>query len=441
MQERQEGKAVFLTNLGRLKLPEILEYMSTFGVVVNLSPKKNNQHPELLHNVIVEFETEETVSRILSRQYRGKHKIEIPGSSPPQSQTIAIYERKFQQRRRSPSPAPCPEVSPEQLIMRLNLVFDCEEQLEELSRMLNIDVEDVQARIEICRHMERTFSTNPQFRCSVHPFGSSINGLGFPGCDLDIYLDLAPAGPSASTGAALLEVPLQISEQQKVRIARRVLSNIQQISRMTAILSARVPILKFIHRPTGIQCDISFKNRMSVMNTEYIRLCLTADPRVRPVLTAVRFWAKYYGLAGGGGGMKMSSYALTVLVITFLQQLDQPLLHTVLELQSVPGLQPDVINGWNCNFTRDLTQLRTLPANPATKVELLAGRPDTLMSLFVVIDNFSFQGFSSSFLVWSWTPWFSVLCWGEFCPSVQSRPPILPPSLPQPFSRTRMASS
>ena len=43
------------------------------------------------------------------------------------------------------------------------------------------------------------------------------------------------------------------------------------------------------------------------------------------------------------------------------------------ELQSVPGLKPDLINGWNCNFTKDLTQLRILPANPATKVELLAG--------------------------------------------------------------------
>ena len=281
MQERQEGKAVFLTNLGSLKLPEILEYMSTFGVVVNLTPSKNNKHPDLLHHVIVEYESEETVTRILSRNNRGKHKIEIPGSSPPQYQPIAIYERKFQQRKRSPSPPPCPEVSSEQVIMRLNLIFDCEEQLEELSRMLNIDVVDVQARVEICRNMERTFSTNPQFRCAVYPFGSSINGLGFPGCDLDIYLDLSPAQHHNGAGAALSEVPLQISEQQKVRIARRVLSDIKQISRMTAILNARVPILKFIHRPTGIHCDISFKNRMSVMNTQYISLCLATDPRVR----------------------------------------------------------------------------------------------------------------------------------------------------------------
>ena len=53
------------------------------------------------------------------------------------------------------------------------------------------------------------------------------------------------------------------------------------------------------------------------------------------------------------------------------------------ELQSVPGLKPDLINGWNCNFTKDLTQLRTLPANPATKVELLAGGILLSLSFFL----------------------------------------------------------
>ena len=34
-----------------------------------------------------------------------------------------------------------------------------------------------------------------------------------------------------------------------------------------------------------------------------------------------RYFAKLYGLAGGGGGGKLSSYALTLLGITFLQVL------------------------------------------------------------------------------------------------------------------------
>ena len=37
--------------------------------------------------------------------------------------------------------------------------------------------------------------------CRVHPFGSSVNSLGFPGCDLDIYLDLGPEGSEHQNGS------------------------------------------------------------------------------------------------------------------------------------------------------------------------------------------------------------------------------------------------
>ena len=112
---------------------------------------------------------------------------------------------------------------------------------------------------------------------------------------------------------------------------------------------------------------------MSVQNTAYIRLAVDSEARVRPLLLAIRYLAKHHGLAGGGGGMRMSSYALTMIAITFLQQLQRPLLHSVRELQSVPGLDQDIINGWNCNFSRDLSKARPLPENSCTVYQLLKG--------------------------------------------------------------------
>ena len=181
--------------------------------------------------------------------------------------------------------------------------------------------------------------------CQVHPFGSSVNSLGFPGCDLDIYLDLGPEGVESSDyqnvlsgsnpkmerafeltpkgergeesgekakiseveelkqeikkqkdvwaeAAELvkvepeLEQPDPISQQQKVRTAAKILRGVPDCSRVHPILQvisffsvasfprplvsklsrckfvqARVPIVKFTHRDTGVQCDISFKNR------------------------------------------------------------------------------------------------------------------------------------------------------------------------------------
>ena len=44
-----------------------------------------------------------------------------------------------------------------------------------------------------------------------------------------------------------------------------------------------------------------------------------------------------HDLAGGGGGMRLSNYALTMLVVYYLQQLNSPLLYTVHTLQKSMG--------------------------------------------------------------------------------------------------------
>ena len=42
----------------------------------------------------------------------------------------------------------------------------------------------------MCRHIEKTFRQSLDPSCVVFPFGSTINGLGFRGCDIDVYIDL-----------------------------------------------------------------------------------------------------------------------------------------------------------------------------------------------------------------------------------------------------------
>jgi len=375
LRAQQEGKAVYITKLGELRLPELHSYMSTFGTVVNMSVGADRDIPGRLHHVIVEFESEEVVQVILARNLRNKHEIVIPGSDPPKSQLIKIYERKFkEQRQRSPSPPPCSSVSHDQVKFRLSVIEDCEEQLEELVSLTHLSQEDVDLRVNICKNMQKTFSRTEFSSCVVYPFGSSVSGLGFPGCDLDIFLDLGVSHHLGSPNTNLMnDIPITMTEQQKVKAALKVLKSIPQCARLTPILGARVPILKFVHRPTGIHCDISFKNRASVRNTEYIRFCMEADSRIRSVMVTVRYLTRHYGLCGGGGGLKMSNYALTMFVILYLQQLENPLLHPVMELQSYEGQEKDIISGWNCNFCQEFDKLRRLPVNNSTSLELVAG--------------------------------------------------------------------
>ncbi len=59
------------------------------------------------------------------------------------------------------------------------------------------------------------------------PFGSTMSGLGFVGCDLDIYLDLGLRQyRSVSSGGAsqlMDSVPVTMTEVQKVREAAKLL--------------------------------------------------------------------------------------------------------------------------------------------------------------------------------------------------------------------------
>ena len=67
---------------------------------------------------------------------------------------------------------------------------------------------------------------------------------------------------------------------RKVDVVAQVLRTIQQVSHVQQIRGAKVPIVKFMHVPTGLSCDISFKNLMSVMNTSFIELSQVGTNRV-----------------------------------------------------------------------------------------------------------------------------------------------------------------
>ena len=122
---------------------------------------------------------------------------------------------------------------------------------------------------------------------------------------------------------------------QKITHSLRKNSNVVNVC---GIPNARVPIVKFVHFKTALSCDLSFKNRMGVLNSKFIRLCSEFDSRIRPVMICIRYWASIYELSGGGHGgrpWKITNYALTMLIIFYLQVFDfYKSLHIILCLLS-----------------------------------------------------------------------------------------------------------
>ena len=77
-------------------------------------------------------------------------------------------------------------------VMKLLAVHeDLTDQIDTLIKAVEMSTNDIQERINICQHIQKTFAKafNQPGLC-VYPFGSSKTGLGFKGCDLDVYVEM-----------------------------------------------------------------------------------------------------------------------------------------------------------------------------------------------------------------------------------------------------------
>eukprot|EP00088_Acartia_fossae_P044202 TRINITY_DN4685_c0_g1_i3.p1 TRINITY_DN4685_c0_g1~~TRINITY_DN4685_c0_g1_i3.p1 ORF type:complete len:792 (+),score=171.13 TRINITY_DN4685_c0_g1_i3:47-2422(+) len=361
--EKMKGKGIYVTNLGILSRSNVQAYFTKFGTITNIHVIWDKSNKDKLNSMLIDFEMEESVLQILSKKHRYNHLI-LCGPNNEKMQRVKVMERKVRESRpRSPSPPPPSQISFGEIKARLSVHTDLDEQIQEIMYLTELGEDDIEERNAICGNISKTFAKNGHPRCVVSPFGSTVNGLGFRGCDVDIFLDL---GEDENFEKKLTQV-------QKVRLAASLLRYIPHCCRIHPITGARVPIVKFIHRSTGINCDISFKNRASVLNSEYIRYCTEQDDRIRPLMMAIRLVCKRYEVAGGGGGCKISNYALTMLIILYLQELEKPLLHPLHTLQQCFDGEPELIDGWNFSFCSDFTKLPQLPVNRQGLFDLFSG--------------------------------------------------------------------
>mmetsp|Transcript_73454 Transcript_73454/g.129637 ORF Transcript_73454/g.129637 Transcript_73454/m.129637 type:complete len:460 (+) Transcript_73454:49-1428(+) len=140
----------------------------------------------------------------------------------------------------------------------------------------------------------------------VSAFGSSVNGCGTRGCDVDVvaYEDL-PTGVSASDSKTIL------------RKLKTVLSSPNSMfSVREAVLNARIPILKLQYQKRDV--DLSINNTNPLPNTRLLKAYTELDSHVAQLGILVKLWSKSWGLCGAANGY-LSSYAFQMMVIYFLQ--------------------------------------------------------------------------------------------------------------------------
>lgn len=79
-------------------------------------------------------------------------------------------------------------------------------------------------------------------------------------------------------------------------------------------------------------------DRMALQNTKLLYLYSVLNSRVRLLVYAIRYWGKIKGLAGNtSAGNKISNYALTLLVLCYLQNVEPQVLPTIEQLSLLHG--------------------------------------------------------------------------------------------------------
>ena len=138
------------------------------------------------------------------------------------------------------------------------------------------------------------------------PFGSSFNLLGLQGCDLD--LALYPGHDEKISKVALLEETLAL------------LTSAGVVGESSSLVKARVPVLHLTHSPTGLALDLVVEvgDPRPVRVSHLLLHCALHDWRVRPLLVAVRAWARGHRV-NSALEHSFSSHVLNLLTVHYLQ--------------------------------------------------------------------------------------------------------------------------
>ncbi|XP_060828043.1 poly(A) RNA polymerase, mitochondrial isoform X2 [Bombus pascuorum] len=177
---------------------------------------------------------------------------------------------------------------------------------------------------QISYYLSRLFTN-----IDVVPFGSSVNGFGQVGCDLDLLCKIVTNTDQNFNLKKLVFISQDISlaernEQKEFLdiIGTTMKIFIPGITNVKKILEARVPIIKFYNINTNMKCDLSGTNTVALQMSELLYVYGQLDWRIRPLVCTIRKWARAMDLTKEYPGQWITNFSLTLLIIFYLQRKD-----------------------------------------------------------------------------------------------------------------------
>ncbi|XP_043699416.1 protein HESO1-like isoform X2 [Telopea speciosissima] len=162
-----------------------------------------------------------------------------------------------------------------------------------------------------------TFGNHSEFPV-VEPFGSFLMDMFSAESDLDLSINFSDDR---------VEFPRE-KKIQALRKFAKLLYPLQRkghVSSVQPILRARVPILKFVDRGTGIECDISVENKDGIVKSQIIHIIAAIDERFQKLSCLMKTWAKAHDI-NSSKDHTMNSLSIISLVAFHLQTRSPPIL-------------------------------------------------------------------------------------------------------------------
>ncbi|KAM9333589.1 poly(A) RNA polymerase, mitochondrial [Pholidichthys leucotaenia] len=267
-----------------------------------------------------------------------------------------------------------------ELIQRLSRQESIDQQISSLTEAYQLTEENSRLRFLVCSVL-KDIAVVYFPECTIKPFGSSVNGFGKLGCDLDMFLDVdSISGRNFKMPKSGLSLEYQMKQANSERaVTQSILSVIGECVDqfgpgcvgVQKILNARVPLVRFAHQPSGFQCDLTANNRVAMKSTELLYLYGELDPRVRSLVFTIRCWARVHGITSTISGTWITNFSLTVMVLFFLQKRSPPIIPTLDQLRELAGPEDkSVIEENDCTFVSDFSKIQ-LQGNTETLEQLL----------------------------------------------------------------------
>uniref|UniRef100_A0AAQ5X5H9 RL domain-containing protein n=1 Tax=Amphiprion ocellaris TaxID=80972 RepID=A0AAQ5X5H9_AMPOC len=373
--ERQEQaeRSVLINCQSRTNEKKFLKYLSNHGDI-----KKYFFYESYGLYAVVEFAKRENVASLLEGAVipSVSHESTVPFKSRLLSlRNLSLVDLSNQQSGLQCQPQTTIPIN--EFIQRLSKEESIDQQITSLTEAYQLTEENSRLRFLVCSLLKDIAAAYfPE--CTIKPFGSSVNGFGKLGCDLDMFLDLdGISGRNPKSGLSL-EYQMKRANSERA-VTQSILSVIGECVDqfgpgcvgVQKILNARCPLVRFAHQPSGFQCDLTANNRVAMKSTELLYLYGQLDPRVRSLVFTVRCWARAHGVTSSIPGAWISNFSLTVMVLFFLQKRSIPIIPTLEHLRDLAGpADKSVIEGNDCTFVSDFSKIQ-LKSNTETLEQLL----------------------------------------------------------------------